>query len=81
MFSITKLASPSLQINTALLCHTNKIKGQIPHVGAGLAFSAPWYLAFPVKQVSVCILNGSNFNRRFALTGKKMRALLISALG
>lgn len=56
-----------------------KIKGQIPHVGAGVAFSGPWYLAFPVKQVSVCI-NGSNFNWRFAPTRKRIKALLISAL-
>lgn len=56
-----------------------KIKGQIPHVGAGMTLSGPWYLAFPVKQVSVCV-NGSNFNWRFAPTRKRIKALLISAL-
>lgn len=38
-----------------------KIKGQIPHVGAGVTFSGQWSLAFPVRQVSVC-MNDSNFN-------------------
>lgn len=61
VFSITfhyHLAPRSLQI---LYCFVMpiKIKGQIPHVGVGLAFSAPWYLAFPVKQVSVCFLKAA----------------------
>lgn len=72
--------SPLTSNKYLLLCHMAvKIKGQIPHVGAGMTFSGPWYLAFPVGQVSVYI-NGSNFNWRFAPNGKRIKALLISAL-